>query len=521
MASSVSKPFKILLVGCLTISLLICTSLLWPRLLYQEGITQLKLKNYEKATVYFKRAEQAMPESIAPWFARADLFRIYTNHGQALYHLGAGDWKEKGLSLSSYGLLVRSKYYLTQASTIEPAHYINAYWLTQTEEGLEKAYPWLYPKRPNPFNAYPYYQKTLPLRPGGITVRYALLKYLHYKGQNLKIPELVQYMMEIHPPSYRYLKKEPFYKDELIPYVEKGLHSAIEKDILPRDAFTALSDIKFRKNNFEQAIVYYQKLLDHKPALNKSNQYIHMASLYLKALKFEKSYEFFEKGLLLTENSNSTINRIYYIFKREKLFSEFFGLYIHLQARDLETQELEMAVAKCWMNMGKPGLAKARLTRINAAHPHAPAYYLLAKIAQKEKNWDQMETAAQKATRLDQRNPGYYLLFSQALNYQKKYVHAEETATKAIQYSTKENPWYFHQRAWIRWSQKKYGQAAADWETAFAIKPDRSEFPYRIAQAYEREGQFKIALSYTQKAIALAPDNPKYKELQTRIKSHK
>ena len=339
MDNKVSTPLKLILIGILSALLIICGSLFWPRFLYQEGITQRKLKHYEKATLYFKKAEQAMPKSIASWFARADLFRIYTNHGQALYHLGAGDWKENGLSLSSYGLLVRSKYYLTQASIIEPAHYINAYWLSQTEEGLEKAYPWLYPKKSNQFNADTYYQKAISLRPSGITVRYAYLKYLHYKRQNSKIPELVQYMMEIHPPTYRHLKKESFYTKDLIPYVEKGLHLAVEQETLSRDSFKALSDIYFNQNDFETAISYYKKLLEYKPSLNGSNEYIHMASLYLKGQQTENSFKYFEQALLESKNTSSTIHRIYNIFKREKRFSEFIGLYVHIQAKGMETQE--------------------------------------------------------------------------------------------------------------------------------------------------------------------------------------
>lgn len=517
MGNKVSPPLKLLLIGILSTLLLMCGSLVWPRLLYQEGITQLKLKNYEKAVAYLKKAEQAMPESIAPWFARADLFRIYTNFGEALYHLGAGDWKEKGLSLSAYGLLVRSKYYLTQASAIEPAHYINAYWLSQTEQGLEKAHTWLYPKKRNPFNADAYYQTALSLRPSGIRVRYAFLKYLHYKGQNSKIPELVQYMMEIHPPSYRLLKKESFYTQDLIPYVEKGLHLAVEHETLSRDALGALSDIYLNQTDFETAISYYRTLLAYKPAVNLSADYIHMAGLYLKARQTEKSYEYFEQALLESTNTPSTIHHIYNIFKREKRFSEFIGLYIHLQAKGMETQPLEMALATNWMEMGNPSLARSRLTRINTAQPHAPAYYFLAIIAQKEKNWDEMETSIQKATRLDPSNPDYHYLFSQALYNQKKYTPAEAAATKAIQQAPKENPWYFNQRAWIRWGQKKYGQAAADWEKAFAIKPDTSDFLYRIALAREQEGKFKQALAYIQKAIALNPDNPKYKELLKRL----
>jgi tetratricopeptide (TPR) repeat protein len=348
-----SKFLRILLICFFVTLLIVCSSLFVPRFIYQKGITQFKLKNYKQANIYLDKAEQAMPESIINWFAQADLFRIYLYQGQTLYQLGIKDWKENGLSISSYDQLVRAKNYLTQADKIEAGHYINNYWLTLTEESLEKAYAWLFPRKKNIYNAFPYYQKVLPLRPSGITVRHAYARYLQYKEFNDEIPGLVQYMMEIHPPSYRYLKNESFYTDELIPYIKMGLHLAVERNILQGDALKALSDIYFLKKNFVKAISYYKEFLDYKPSLNASSNYIHLGSLYLKNKQYEKSYEFFIKALFTTDKPDSTQNRIYNIFKREKLFSEFKEFYNHLKENGLKSKNLEMLVVKCLINIEK------------------------------------------------------------------------------------------------------------------------------------------------------------------------
>lgn len=523
MENRFSRPLKILALCVLSILLIISCSLLWPRFLYQKGITQLKLKNYDQSAVFFEKSIHAMPGTISTWFAKADLFRIYTNYGKTLYELSIADWKEQGLTMNSFDTLKMSKSYLTKASKIEPTHYINAYWLTRTEQNLEISYAWLHSKKKNPYNAHPYYLKALPLRPSGITIRYAYVKYLESKGLKTKIPRLVQYMTEIYPPSYRQLKKESFYNDDLIPYIEKGLNAALEKKILPKDALKALSDIYVAKNNNGKAISYYKDFLNYKPSSNLSSNYIHMASLYLKSRQYEDSFDFFKKGFQNSKSSNSSINRIYQIFKKEKRLEQFlsFSLYLQENTKGNPNSDIsiDMIVAKCWTDMGQPELAKARLIKINAAKPHAPAYYLLAQLAAKEKNWDQMEIFAQKATRLDQGNHNYYTLLSRALINQKKYTHAEEIATKAINLAPKNNPWVLNNRARIRWRLKKYTLAAQDWKKAFAIKPDRSDFPYRIALACEQEGMFKQAHTFAQKAIALAPDNQTYKNLQKRLNS--
>ena len=110
----------------------------------------------------------------------------------------------------------------------------------------------------------------------------------------------------------------------------------------------------------------------------------------------------------------------------------------------------------------------------------------------------------------------YHYLFSQALNYQNKYAHAEEAADKAIYYAP-ENPWYLNHRAWLKLRQGRYLPAAEDWEKAFTLKPDRSDFPYRIALVYEHEGLFKKAGTYIKIALGLAPDNKNYRNLQKRL----
>jgi len=519
------KSLRIILLCVLVALLIMISSLFRPRFIYQKAITQLRLKNYTQAQTYFKKAEQAMPELISNWFARADQFRIYTNYGKTLYHLGIKDWKENGLSMTTLDTLKLSRSYLTKAATIEPKHYINSYWQTRTEQALEKVFPWFHPgEKNNPYNAESFYQKTLPLRPSGITIRYAYLKYLVSRKQNKKIPELVQYMMEIYPPSYFQLKREPFYTPDLVPYIEKGLTAALEKKILPQDALKAFSDIYFSQNNLEKAISWYKELLAFKPDSNTPGSYIHLGHLYLRDNQQDNSFLFFKKAIA-SGKPPGLINQIYGRFKQEKRFAAFLSFTLYLQENFPESPKfnlsLDMAIATCWLDMGHPQLAKARLIKINAAKPHALAYYGIARIAAKEKDWSQMETAIQKASLLDRSNLNYYNLFAQALMNQKKYTHAEEIYTKAIAHAPSDNPWVYNNRARLRWQLKKYSQAARDWEKAFAIKPDHSDFPYRIALALEQQGLFTQALAFTQKALALALDNKTYKDLQKRLETHK
>ena len=466
-------------------------------------------------------ANQAMPGMVGSWFTGADNFRIYANQGKALYHLGVKTWHEDGLAMGTFDLLTKAKFCLAQASDIAPDHFINSYWLARTEEGLEKSFPWLHPGKQNPYNAEPYYQKAFPLRPSGMVIRYAYIKYLDDKGQKEKIPELVRFLMQIHPLSYFSLKKESFFTDDLIPHIEQGLNLALDNQTLPRFAFKALSDIHLMKNDIHEAISYYRQFLAHKPFLNSFRDYVHMGSLYLKDGSDETGYGYFKKGISVSDSYKKSIDYIYRVFMQENRPKSFLAFASHLENSGQGNQDLDLCVVKSWMNMEQPEFAKARLLRTNAKQPSAQAYELLAKIALKEKNWDQMEIDIQKATRLDPENPGYYYLFSKALNYQKKYLQAEKMATKAILHSAKENHRYFNNRAWIRWRQKKYIEAAEDWEQAFTMKPSQSDFPYYIAMAYEREGQINEGLAFIKRAIALDGEKSKYKALESKLKTNK
>jgi tetratricopeptide (TPR) repeat protein len=516
-----AKICVLLTLVTLSALLIITISLLHPRALYQKAMTNLALKNYPLAATLFKQSEQSMPGFIIPWFTQADQFRIYTNQGQTLYHLALSLWKKNGLTMKSFDTLSQARSCLVKAAKIQPSLYINTYFLARTEQSLEKSYSWLHPSSPkNPYNADPYFKKAMSLRPSGITVRYAYVKYLQSKGLSFKSLELVQSITRIHPPSYWHLKKESFFNNNLLLSLEKGLNSALKENTLPRDALKALSDIYLVKNNLQKAISYYKQSLDLEPDLITASAFVYMGSLYLKNQQYEKSFASFKKGFQI---SPSSINRIYGIFKRQNHLEKYLKFTLFLQENNLGSSNfntsLDMTIARCWTDMGFFQLAKARLIKINSTKPHAPACYRLANIAAREKNWDQMEIFAHQATTLDKDNQTYYTLLSMALVKQKKYTHAEEVATKAIGLAP-ENPYVFNHRARIRWQLKKYALAASDWKKAFTLKPGQSDFPFRIALACEQQGLFKQALTYAQQACTLAPDNKIYKKLQNRLKPH-
>ena len=307
--------------GCILISL---ASLLYPRFLYQEGIKQLKLKQYKASVFYLAKAEDKMPGLIPNWFVQADWYRIYTHHGQALYHLG-----RKGLKAEE---LKKARDYLHRAKTISPGSYRNMYWLARNEERLERLFAWKYPKDENPYQADILYQKTIALRPSGGSITYAYIKYLNYKKRPGKIPEMVEKLMEISPFHYSNLKKALFWEPALMESVESGLEKAEKNYFLRPIALRTLAQFYEEDSKYKKAIPVYKRYMEH-PERYPFKSQIHLATLYLKAHDHENSFDPFARALFLSEQFESDLKRIYGIFRQYSNYESFLDFLAYLKKK--------------------------------------------------------------------------------------------------------------------------------------------------------------------------------------------
>ncbi|MCF8093617.1 MAG: hypothetical protein K9K40_14305, partial [Desulfotignum sp.] len=228
MAVNKQRFFFILVLCILAVFLASCVLVIRPRFICQQGIREFKTGNYDQAAFFFERAEAAMPAIPGTtWLTAADRLCLYTHYGRTLYHTGIRDWQDNGLSPEIHDLFTRAKSYLEKAMALESGYYITAFWLARTAHALEKIHPWLFPGIPNPHDAHARYVQASALRPAGITVRQALARYLYEKDQADQIPALVRNLMEIYPPIYTTLRKEPYFTLDLVPFMAQGLENAV------------------------------------------------------------------------------------------------------------------------------------------------------------------------------------------------------------------------------------------------------------------------------------------------------
>ena len=458
------------------------------------------------AAAGLKKADQLDPHS----------YKIQKGLGEANFRLaGLRTGAEQSLLLTK-----KSKQFYLKALDLNPFDSEAAYGLARGEARLEQLFQYLHPeKEHNPYKPLPYYNQAIRLRPNGIFYQYALAHYLYSRGKTEELSSVVRNLARIYPPIYYYLKKEAFWSPDVKAAVKQGLERAIAQEISLRDAHEAVSLILAEEQEWSGALAHYQKTLQNRAFESKPGNHIRLGLLYLKNENYKEARAAFTHAVDISRDRVKDFEKVYRHYKgvgRPDQFNVFCQQVPQYLALPLQVQILK---ACCLIDQQQYLLAKQILTKLNRQESNAKAFYWLARIAEKEKDFDSMELAIQKATVLEPQNSQYHLLFSKVLKRFKKLERAEKEAELALKHSTKPNPWLFDYRAWIRWSRKDYSGAVSDWQRAVRIKPNKAAFYAYIAEGYRQEGQKTLVKEYYQKAVKLDPDNQEYQKRLLELKN--
>ncbi|WP_028313963.1 tetratricopeptide repeat protein [Desulfatibacillum aliphaticivorans] len=357
------------------------------------------------------------------------------------------------------------------------------------------------------------FRKTVSLRPNGITYNMHLARCLAYCGQDQELSQVVKHIARIYPPSVYHLTKENYWTPELEPQIKAGLAEAIDQSILPRQAHQAMASLFEREGDYAQAINYYKQSLNYLSFENTGWNYIHLGSLMLKNNQPEKASEEFLYGLSRSEYLEKDVERIFHIYRREKQLAFFAAFYKKVVEDFFVSSRLKILIGRAYFEQEDLEDAQGIFEEAAYKEENAEAFYWLARIADKNKDWPAMELSIQKATVLEPDNSRYHLLFSQVLSRLKKYERSEKQASLAISTVDKPSPWLHNHRAYVLWRLGDYKNALEDWRKAIELMPERASFYAQAGRSAEKLGLQDLAREYFQKSLQLEPNNPTYQKL--------
>jgi len=496
-----------------TCALLLVFSLAAVYALYPRFVSQiyyLKARKFQKAGYLglavnnYNKAADYQPRDANTWQKLAE----------ARLNMG----KKKSLQEALLYTLKAKDLYLW-AARYNPLDAETVYGLARTESRLEQIYQRLNPEeKNNPYDALPYFERAIRLRPNRVTLHYEMARYLFRHDDKEALFQIVRSTARIYPSAYTFLKKERFWSPSVKAAVKQGLMDAIKQDLSPESAHKVMSSMLAEDKEWDRSIVHYQKALEFNEDNISERDYITLGRLYLKNNQTEEAEISFIKGLYLSTSIEKSFVNISRIYKDGKHIDDYDAFCREVNERWVFSSKMHIVSARYRIDLKQYSSAKRILMDLNRETPTAEAYYWLARIAEREKDWDQMELNIQKATVLEPSNMNYRRMFYGLLKRLGKYKTAEREIGLMIQYSDPPSPALFDERAKLRLKRQDYTGAVADWKAAIDLAPKQAVYHANIAEAYIKLGEVSPALEYYQKAIKLNPGNKdyagKYKKLK-------
>ncbi|MCP4625625.1 MAG: tetratricopeptide repeat protein [bacterium] len=463
----------------------------------QHGYYGLALQALQKASIY-----------------QPGDYKIQRQLGNAVYKLAERNPTSKG----AYASAEKAGAHYQEAFRLNPIDAQSAYGLAWQEDRLELLYSKLHPDdNVNPHNARSYYEQAIRLRPNGIRYHYALVRYLH---RNKKVDDLhfvVRRLTRIFPPAYKHLKNRDILSPALKAACRQGLQEAIKDNILPAAAHMALVDLATGEKDWASAIAHYQRALQLQPRNETDQAHVKLGRLFLKSGDVQAARDSFIKSLSLSRTREKSLKHLYRVFKKEGMLKEFISFFYEIQRRFTLPAQNDIVLVQACIDLKQYDIGRQVIEEWITNEPSAEAYYWLAQVAGKEKDWDRMERAIQKATVLEPENYNYRRIFFKLLKRKKKFESAELQLDLMIDNSEVASVSLFVEKAWLRWNQKDYDAALQAWQSAIRLKPDYAEYYARAAEAYVMIGDWSKAVQYYRKATGLDPRNKQYKKRYQQI----
>ena len=345
-------------------------------------------------------------------------------------------WRDLGLAYlelasrkpidKAYIILRQAQQNYQTAIRLSPLESEGHYGLARSTEALQDLFLLQGNDAPNPYNALPHYQRALQLRPNGVSFHIALCAYLYKNGYNQAFLETLTNLARIYPPAYDTIKTESYWTAASRQAYKQGIEQAIEQEILRNQAHRVMASILEKEGDLDGALHHFSQSIQASQTEPTASQYYNLGRLKLiNGFTAEAAQSFLQAMAQHTDKSRLT-RSLYSLYRSQHQAVAFIDLFAQLRRHyRLQTPDL-LWLARTHIDLQQYDAAQEILAQINAVRPLTEAYYWLAKIAEKQKDWDAMELAIQKATVLEPDNSRYRRIFAKALQRQNKKKQAAE-----------------------------------------------------------------------------------------------
>lgn len=402
-------------------------------------LAELSIRNdaYWNMHPYLLKSLDALPLKTAFFFCKADLQRLHAGLGKS-WHVKT---QREGLNpLDFHAGMTQSLDHYNNAFKFGAVNLFTVRGAADTKAALEFSYARLFPEKANPYNALDLFERLIKVNPNGLESNIAFSNYLFNKEMTERLQVQAGNTARIYPSLGR-LRKEVFFTQETQEAVRTGFSQALEQGIMPRTACFSLSAMAEKDRDFQTALAYYQKGLSLSERPPSAGAMLKLGILLLKTGRESEARNAFASALKKSASPSKQLRTIYAVFKRRDNLTGFIELLHDIEKEYLEPVERLLYLARAQTELKQPDHARKTLEKLNSITPDPRAYKMLADLARKEKDWDAMELAIQRATVLDPDNAAYFNILADVLVYQKKYRSAAVYMEKALKYDPG-NPGY-------------------------------------------------------------------------------
>jgi tetratricopeptide (TPR) repeat protein len=395
--------------------------------------------------------------------------------GEILEQIGGARPQGEALAMAQ-----RARMQFEAAAHLSPSDYTARYALARAVERLAQL------GEPQAGDPVLELRHAVALAPRNVRLRYALARSLHRHGPSAEVPAAAADLVRLYPPIAARLRGEGFWTPAARSAALDALRERI--DAGGADAATHFAAAALHQENSDPAAAarHYERALVLEGSAPASHRLLQLGGLLLEAGDIPRAEERFLQAIETSAQPERELADITGRLKRAGRIDRALALYQEAEQRRLIPENGGLQLARVLLELGQLPEARALLEKVNRRRPDPEAWTLLARIAEREADWDAMELAAQKAAMLDASRPEAHLLFAQALVRLKKWERAETELDLALALSTPPSAGLYHQRAVVRMARGDPQGAAEDWQAAARLEPHKPQWQTQAAAALEK-----------------------------------